>query len=448
MITENIYWFIVLLTLVYVVFKNRRNLLKILIILCFYFGLASFQGKAIENPYKIVLVILSLYFLVKSNGLSGMSKKEGTLIFVFALFSVSFLYSSFINGDYFNLTFSQYGKLVTPICFYFVFNRILLKNTGNFIRLKDLFISLLTIQILLSFMKIFAYGLSESPVGSIAYKGGGPATLLPVLGFIIIWLDNKGTLKRNDWVYIILLTFIAFASLKRAIWFIMPVYILLFMYYVPKKVPGKKLLYVLPLAPLLFYLGIRLSPSLNKEGKIGGSFDLNFVMDYAQAYSFGKTTQESQIQVAQGRGGATLLLWQKLANSQALTFEDFWGNGLSEVYTTDYEQFNEEKYGVNSKGAVTGVFQSYISSGYVGIVVTILLIIAILRLIKEHRIRVAIGFLMFWDYLFYSGIILRTQVLLILLFFIIIYSNLLFERNMKNKYIILNSNDQKRNLQL
>ena len=445
--SESIYWLIVLFTFIYIILKNKNSSIKVLIILCFYSGLASFYGKGIENPYKIIVVLLSLYILQKNNGLSGLNKRESFLLFVFVIFSVSFLYSAIINGDYFKLVFSQYGKYVTPICLFFILNHIRIKRLGTFINLKDLFFSLLTIQILLTAMKILTYGLQESPVGSIAYIGGGPAAVLPVLGFILVWLRKQGDIKRKDWLYVILLLFIGFGSIKRAIWFIMPVVILLFMYYVPRKLNVSKLLYILPFLPLIFYVGVRLSPTLNKENKIGGSFDLHYVLDYTQKYNFGKTSESPDIQLGSGRGGATLLLFEKLFNGQSLRFNDFWGFGLQEVYTTDYEQFNDEKYGLNGKGAVTGVFQSYISSGYVGVMVTILLIISVIGLIKEPRIRISIALLLFWDYLFYSGLILRSQALFILLFFIILYSNLQFEQNLYNKYLTLKSDDKNRNLQ-
>jgi hypothetical protein len=420
---ESIYWLIVLSTFLYSVYKNRNSLTKFLIIICFYSGLASFSGKAIENPYKIVVVIISMYLLLKNNGLAGLKKRESLLLFIFILFSFSFFFSALVNEDYFNLVFSQYGKYVTPICLFFVFKHIQTKNPGNFIILKDLLFSLLSIQIILSAIKLLTHGLQESPVGSISYIGGGPAAMLPVLGFILMWVDKRGDIKRKDWRYIILLLFIAFASLKRAIWFIMPSIIFMFIYYVPGKVKVSKLLYFTPLIPLIFYVGVRLSPTLNKESKIGGSFDLQYVLDYTQNYNFGKTSKTNEIQLGTGRGGATFLLLGKLFNSQSLSFEDYWGYGLKEVYTTDYDQFDDKKYGVNSKGAVTGIFQSYIASGYVGVMLTIVLIISVLGLIIEPRIRISIALIMFWDYLFYSGLILRSQPLFIMLFFIILYSN-------------------------
>jgi hypothetical protein len=419
----SIYWFIVSLTFLYLIYKNRKSSIKILIVLCFYSGLASFAGKVIENPYKIVLVLLSIYILLKYNALSGFNNRERFLLVIFILFSISFIYSAFINEGYFNLVFSQYGKYFTPICLLYILNRILIKAPFTFLRFKALFFSLLTIQIFLSAVKILTIGLQESTVGSLAYIGGGPATMVPVLGFILVWLDSKGDIKGKDWAYVFLLVFIAFASNKRAIWFIMPIIILLFMYYVPRKVKVSYLLYAAPVIPLIFYVGVRLSPTLNKENRIGGSFDLNYVMDYSQNYYFGKTSGTTDVQLGTGRGGATYLLLRKFFYGQSLSFKDYWGSGLQEVYTTNYEKFNEKKYGVNSKGAVTGIFQSYISSGYVGVMLTILFIISILRLIEEPRIRYTISLLMFWDYLFYSGLILRTQALFILLFFIVLYSN-------------------------
>lgn len=420
---EAIYWGIVSVTFLYLIWKNYKSHLKILIILCFYSGLASFSGVTSENIYKIVLVVISIFLLIKNNGLSWLNRKEEFFILSFILFSASFLYSALINKDYFSLTFSQYGKYVTPVCIFLVLNHKTSKNSEILKSLKDLFLSLMTIQIALTIVKIFTIGMQESTVGSIAYIGGGPAAVLPVLGFILVWFDKKGDLKRKDWIYALLLIFIGVVSFKRAILFIMPFFIFMFMYYVPKRLKINHVLYALPLLPLIFYTGVRLNPTLNREGKIWGSFDIGFVMDYTQNYTLGKTADSPKIKLGQGRGGATLLLAEKLINDVALTGKDIWGIGLTQVYTTNYEEFEEIGYGVNSKGSITGVYQSYLTAGFTGVATTILLLISISALIEDSRIRLTITLLMFWDYLFYSGLILRTQGLLILLFFIIIYSN-------------------------
>jgi hypothetical protein len=405
-------------------YKNRGSTLQILIVLCFYSGLASVIGKNVENPYKVLIVISSIYLLLQKNGLSLIKEKEKRMLAGFFLFSVSFLYSAVINEDYFNLVFSQYGKYVTPICVFFILNQIVSKRPEELTIFRKLLFDLLTIQIILSFIKIFTIGLIESTVGSLANIGGGPAALLPVLGFIILWQYKRGRFKWKDWLYVFFLVFIGFASVKRAVWFIVPAIIFLFDYYVGGRINIRRLLYAAMVVPLIFYLGVRLNPTLNKEGKIGGSFDVKYVLSYAQRYSFGKTSETDEFKVGEGRGGAALLLWGKLKNWQDLSFSDFWGVGLRNVYTTSYEQFEEAGYGLNSKGAATGVYQTYLSSGFIGMFITILFIALIIGLIDNFRVRIVIGFLLFWDYFFYSGIVFKTPSLSILLFFIIIYSNI------------------------
>jgi len=421
-------------TFIYLLSKNYKSHLKVLIILCFYSGLAAFSGKNFENIYKILVVVISIILLIKNNGMSGLNRKEQFFLFSFILFSVSFLYSAFINKDYFNLTFSQYGKYVTPVCIFLLFKNVLKKDSGNLFTLKNLFLTILTIQIALTVVKIFTIGMQESTVGSIAFIGGGPAAVLPVLGFILVWFDRQGNLKSRDWIYILLLILIGAVSFKRAILFVMPFFIFMFTYYVPRKLKSSYLLYAIPLLPLLFYVGVRLNPTLNREEKMWGSFDLGYVLDYTQNYTFGKTSDSPEVKLGQGRGGATLLLVERFFNDESLTYKDIWGIGLKEVYTTNYEEFENVGYGVNSKGSITGVYQSYLTAGFTGVAVTILLLFSISTLIKEPRIRLTLTLLMLWDYLFYSGLILRTQGLLILFFYIIVYSNYQFDKRTKPNY--------------
>jgi hypothetical protein len=421
---EKLYYLFVLITLIYLIWRNRQNGLAILIIFCFYQGLAAFHGKIIQNPYKILIVIISVHLLIKYKAISNLNKKEKIFILVFTIFSSYFLFSSILNKDSFNLCFSQYSKYFTSFCLYFLLNHFIKKSPEDIHYYKNVFFSLLNAQILLSFIKWYIFGIQEWIVGSILYEGGGPASILPVLGFILIWLNKQGELKTKDWIYVILLLIIGLASLKRAIWFIMPLFVFLFLYYVPKKVNIKKIIYLAPLIPLIFYLGVRLNPTLNKEHIMGGSFDLKYLSDYVMYYNFGKTEDTKTIQLGKGRGGATLLIWDKLLQNKSLSFNDFFGYGLAKYYASNYEQFQKYDFGLNHKGAATGVVQTYISFGFIGIIITILLIISILKLIYHQRTSITIGIFLFYDYLFYSGFLIRIEALAVLLYFIIIYSNL------------------------
>jgi hypothetical protein len=320
------------------------------------------------------------------------------------------------------LILSQYGKFLSPFILFFILKNQLEKKPEAFMKISILLLMLLTFQIFLSFIKLTTIGIVETTVGSIVYLGGGPATIIPILGFIFIWMIRRGRLSKKDWYFIILLIFIAFMSVKRSIWFVMPIIILLFLFYVPKRKLPLRLAWILPLLPILFYLGVRLNPTLNKEQKMWGSFDLDFVSNYAQKYTFGDANKiGSDKKLGQGRGGATMLLLTKLNNTENLTWQDLFGYGLEELVTKDYDNFNENKYGVNSKGAVTGFFNTYISFGFLGVAIFLIYAFSLINYVKNKRIKYVIIGLFIWEYFFYIGMIFSTQAVCILFIYIILY---------------------------
>jgi hypothetical protein len=259
----------------------------------------------------------------------------------------------------------------------------------------------------------------ESIVGSIASQGGANATVFPILGFMFLWLKNKGKFEAKDWLFTFGLAFIGFVSLKRAIWFIMPILMVLVLFYIPKqKIPLKVAILSLFFVPLVFYIGVRSNPTLNKEGTFGGSFDLNYVFDYAQNYMFGSKDNK---QTGQGRGGATLMVYNKLV-SGVVTEKDWLGYGLRFMYATDYAEFDEMEFGINGKGAATGFFQTFVSNGYVGIVATIFFVLSLLYKTKNKRLRNVLFGIFCWEYFFYTGIILRELSLSFLLIYIVLFS--------------------------
>ena len=164
-----------------------------------------------------------------------------------------------------------------------------------------------------------------------------------------------------------------------------------------------------------------------------GSFDYNYAVNYAMKYSFGEENANPN-ELGNGRGGATLLLYNNLSKENILEINQLLGYGVDEVYTKDYEQFDKEKYGVDSKGAVNGVFQDYISLGYIGIFAFLFYAFSILFLIKNLRIRlVLIGFFC-WEYFFYTGVIFKIHSISILFFYCIIYI-----ASQKNKIISMST---------
>lgn len=414
------FYIVVGISFLYVVHRHGRDSLHLLIILCFYSGFAAYLGKWIENPYKILLVVMVVYLAFRYRVFEHVRGRYLILVFFFAVFSASFFLSSFINGDYWQLTFSQYGKYLTPFLVLLIFTVFYEYQPARLQDVGNLVFSLIMIQVALSVAKFLIMGVQESIVGSLAYVGGAPAAILPILGIVYLWFRCDGHFGRREWLLIGLLLFIGFASSKRAIWFEAPMVIFLFMVYVPRKMSIGTIASVVGLAVVIFYTGVRLNPSLNREHRVWGSFNLDFVVNYAMDYNFGKDPQRDP---GAGRGGATVLLYDEFRKTTDWSSADVFGGGLNKIYTKNYEQFSTEDFGINSKGAATGMFQTFITSGYLGIICTVAYIISLVWCVRDKKIRYAFLALMLWDYVLYSGVILRTQALSILFFFLIIEAN-------------------------
>jgi hypothetical protein len=413
------YYLIVLVALIYILFKYRKHKFSILIILIFFNGLFAFYGKNLQNVYKIVLVMLTLYWLIRTDPFKY--SNSNTIIISFVFFTLTFLYTSFKNNDYFFIIFSQYSRYFILFSLFFILKKYC--HIESFRQwLEKLIYDLLLIQVILSVAKFIIIGLRESIVGSVGSQGGALATSLPMVGFMFLWLKEKGKLNNNDWFFTLGLAFIGFMSMKRAIWFTLPVLIAMLMFYVPKrKIPNKVVAFSLLIVPLFFYFGIRLNPFLNKEGKIWGSFDPEYAVNYAKVYSFG---DKDQTEKGTGRGGAALLLFENFVKFD-FNKKDWMGYGLRFIYATDYDTFQELNLGINHLGSATGAFQTMVSNGYIGIIAFLWFVLSMLIKTNNKRLRIVILLFFFWEYFFYTGIVIRELSLSFLLIYVVLFSDII-----------------------
>jgi hypothetical protein len=302
-------------------------------------------------------------------------------------------------------------------------------------------------QILLSIIKmpLIAWH-QEGLVGSFTISGGAQGTTIPILWFINLWYYRKGKFTNKDWLYILGLFLVGFTSGKRAVMFILPVVVAAFMIYVPKlRLKNSTIVMTILLVPLLLYCGVRLTPSLNPEHKIWGSFDWEYAMGYAETYQFGKEglqgqaavldqTHSEQVQSnggyvgegsnkieASGRGGATIAMLRLLIGEHETISQDWWGLGFNNMYSTDYEEFDELPLTIhlNHKGSATGAFQSYVTTGLLGMLCTILFSFAFLFYCRHKRIKYVLLAICAWEYFMYTGILFRTPIFMAVLFILI-----------------------------
>lgn len=417
-----------LITLVYLWYKYKKSSFYVLIILLFYTAIFAFLGKNIQDGYKIIILLITLWISNQRKVFATFKKGDALITTFFVLFSLSYATSAFQNGDNWTIILSQFSRYLIAFCLWFLVRKELYDPRREIEKFKSLSYDLLLAQIVISIGKLIFFGgrQIEGIVGSLSNTGGAPGTTIPILGFILIWFLKRGVFEKKDWLFVAGLMMVGFLAGKRAVWFMMPVVIASFMLYVPRLKLNKSLWYAIIMAPLAFYFGVRLTPNMNAENKVWGSFDIAYALDFADTYQFGDDSKKTS-KVAQGRGGATLSLWSKWNSKEEFTEKDWLGSGLSNMFAVDYSEFSKLNSDINMKGSATGVYQTYITTGYIGIFSTVLLLFSMLWRIKMKRIRWVLMAIVAWDYFLYSGTIFRTPALMFLVVFFIHYSNYLFQ---------------------
>lgn len=432
--------------LIYMLWKYRKDNISLLFILLSWPRVFIFYGKTIENMYKIAMLLLCIYFFYQLYAYRAYQKQERWLLVTFTLFSIQFILSVFLyTQNTITIVLSQYSRYVEILLLYFIVKHTIYNGKGE--RLLALFYDIGLMQIIISVFKMFAIGWQmEGLVGSFTIIGGAMGTTIPILWFINLWYYRKGQLGKWDWLYMLGLLLVGFTTGKRAVMFILPVVVAAFMIYVPKlRLKSSTIAMTILLVPLLLYCGVRLTPSLNPEYKIWGSFDWEYAMGYAETYQFGKEglqgqaavldqTNSEQVQSnggyvgegsnkieASGRGGATIALIRLLIGNHETNDQDWWGLGFGDMYNADYAKFDKLPLSIhiNHQGSATGVFQSYVTTGILGALCMILFCLSFLFYCRHRRLKYTLLAICAWEYFMYTGILFRTPVFMAILFIVI-----------------------------
>ena len=425
------YTIIVAFFLAFLLIKYKNNSLYIFLILSLFYGLFYAIDKNIENIYKVFLTLFSVYLGIKYKILSNSVIKLPQLYTAFFIFSLSFFVSSIVNKDAASLILSQYfSKYFLTFITFLLFAKIFLVQPDKFKDLLKLFYDILIIQIILSIIKFTMFGLTEIIVGSLSSGGGALATTFPVFALIIYYFYKNGTFVLKDWLIIAGIFFIGFSSNKRALWFIMPVMIFLLLQYLPKLKRLSKLLILSPLILLIVYLGLRLTPTLNPDNQIWGTFNPDYAIEYAKDYSLGNDGLDDET-ISYGRVSSTFLLINRFKNGN-LSYKDLIGYGQEIIRYTSYDEFSKYNTGLASKMATNGFYKSYLTTGLVGIITLLIWYYLMVSYIKNKRFKNILILYLIWEYFFYHGTPMDTPVAMILLTFIIWISRYYYEYNLRN----------------
>ena len=301
------------------------------------------------------------------------------------------LYEFYLYTRYFTLSF---------IVMYISYNIYDFRRFTRFtLKAIDLFVLL---QIIASVLLFFTLGRLERNVGTMSTTGGSLATVWPLTfaPYYFIRFVIKGQWK--DIIFIAGLVFIGFASGKRAVYFLIPLSLIIIYYgflgskiFMKKKVIKRRVLFSVNFLFLVLLLGISGTESLAQ----GNGFSLealNSAFNYAGEYS----TQENVTNGESiGRTSSTLSTFNALwTDSNA-----FFGNGLTTLKGENtYTRYNIG-YGI------TGVIRELISIGLIGGVLYVLFyfkLIAMMRKGKRYMLGDSFNKDVFWIWILgISGLI-------------------------------------------
>lgn len=266
----------------------------------------------------------------------------------------------------------------------------------EFSRILNFMFATMLIQIVASVIKVVLWGVFEKSVGTIHFLAGGLNTILP-LCFIAIVLSLFLIYKRKAY-YLLLIPgflFIAWAGDKRGIYFYLPV--VLIMVYTLYSIYEKGsigvvflirtfFLIVLPVA-MIFYLGVRLQPTLNRENVTWGKFELEYVLDYASNYSTGYTPDNR----AAGRVASYNEIVTIFADTKEIEIFLF-GYGSDKVIGVTEAEFSffRDSFNVSQSLALSGFTTYLISQGVLGVFALLFFFYSILRItfsIQKKKIQ-------------------------------------------------------------
>ena len=415
-------------------YKYRKDDLANLLILLFMFGLWSFFGKTMVNVMRILTLLYASY-IASQYKIFNIQRIPVKNIFIISgvFFVYYFLVSFLLNHDAITIIFSQLSRYIICFIVYMVFYKISTSNAKILYNYNTLFLYLFLLQIIITILKIILIGQFEPIVGSISYVGGAMGTTIPLLALLWLSINTNQNFGKWTWLFMFAMMMVGFASSKRAVWVIVPGIFILYAFWVVKKKIGNTLKILFAIAPLLFYFGLRLTPSLNPDNKIWGQFDPVYAWNYAMDYSMGKEDSEGDRGEGSGRVGSVKLL----VNNYLLNWDAYFdihnilGHGNQYIYAASYENYRNADYyfGVDHQGSLTGIFRIWIAIGTIGMVLIIIFILSFFRTIRYKRLKILlIGVIMF-DYIFYSGTIIHEPGLLATYMYIIFLATFQYDSN-------------------
>jgi hypothetical protein len=412
-----------------------KQIIKVILILAFFQGFLETYLNIPPETTKFICeaFILVLWIYVFMFHFAELKLPSLVYFIIFILISVISLLSN--HGPLLMLLVFVRRYLLGIVFFYLILN--LKLSEKDLLSIWKLIFILFLVQIPIALVKLLTIGAAETPmIGSIANLGGSISTVLPMMATVIFASFYFYYGSKKNLLIILGFLFFGFVGLKRAIAIFLPLTFLFtyITYLILERTKGlsfifniKNVVLVLFSLPICFYLLVRLSPSLNKEDKIWGSFDSKFTVEYMQTYETRSDYSEKLANRVQGTGRFTA--WQA-ANTfiQSSSFSPFLGMGPGVIETSSLFNDNDKTLELLSLGygvSMIGGIRIFLQIGYIGLGIFILFNLNLfLKILKKYKnrdhesktnvyllIAICSFFVFFIDILIYSPTIITEPAL-------------------------------------
>lgn len=440
----SLYYWVALMLMLVLLWSYHKNMFAILIVLMSFAGTVDFFIPRGTQLLNIVTLLLATY-LFAQNQVWRIFPNIQHVILSFGVFSLYFILDNLLlHTDELLFVFSQYSKYCVPFMCLLLFIDYAIKDVRYVRYFNQLVGMVLLIQICVSVYKyiLFKGHFWEGMVGTFGgVNGGGTGTSLPLVALCWVAINSNMDIRKwKSWLFVVGLLFIGIATGKRAVIILYPILFLVLSVFVCKKKYSNRVWVLIAAAPLIFYLGVRLTPTFNPENKVWGSFDLEYMLNYTEDYSMGKVEDDGKRESYTGRVGSAFLFWNILTDVDNYSTHTLLGTGVEKAYTSSkdrdaYNQYGKE-LGLNHRGDVTGVLMLYIAIGVVGVVLYVIYNWFLFRMIRYKRLRVVLFVMVMFDFIFYNSTMNRDPFISMLVMFTIVYS--LVQYSSKGQYSKVN----------
>lgn len=430
-LAQTIYYIVALATLVFMMHRYRKDWFCLLVLLLAFNGPISYFVPSGAQLLRVVTAFLATYLLVKTHAVKY-SKKVRMPVTLFVALSLFFLWDTLVlNDDGLLMTFSQYSKYYIPFVFWMVLNVYMRRKPSYLYKVNNLVGELILIQVLSMVLKAWLLKFSwyEGMVGFFGMpQGGGAGTAFPLVALAWICINSNMEIHGwKQWLLVIGLLFIGIMTGKRAVVVLFPIFFILFAIFVSRKKYSRRVITALIFAPVLFYVGIRLTPTLNPENKVWGSFDLDYALNYGSNYAMGEKDANGKTELGTGRVGADLLMWERIKDIDSYTPQSWYGYGVKRIFSSnDFAHYYDRKYnfGINHRGSMTGFVMWYLAFGLIGLILFLLYYWFYFQPARYWRLRLVLYGLVMFDFFFYNAQSIRDPFIAILVVFVLFFSQL------------------------